>query len=585
MALSDLFIDPTTLPDGGYGFVQLLFLLIGYCFILFKSSKMIADGSEMLLLIASPGIVALVLSVLGAVPDGAIVLMSGLGPDAQEQLNVGIGTLAGSTIMLLTLPYAACIWLGRVDIEPTTGKPAYSKEQKLTLGLGWRHDYLHTGVQVAKDVPVNAKLLMLSALTYLLINSPAWAVPSGNSGAAKGCAIAGLVLSVLAFLAYCFYQVYSASAEAAQQARVQAARKLAVSKQVISVAGLLHLQHAQGGDIAEDPVSIEALRAIFRQHDLDESGELDKTEVKAMLHQLGFPNNSSTVSYILTEVGGADQRISFEEFVSFIQNAVQEARQRTAAGAGGAAVTAAGARPLKRAGSLNSGAGAGVAAATEAAEIEAGQALLSHQHSSAAHAQPLKRSSSLGSKKGGDAAEEEEEEEEDEDEEEEHHLTPFQIKMKAGFLLLMGVGLCTVFSDPVVDVISELGSARRLNVPPFYLSFILTPLVSNASEVIAAVIFASRRTSSSISLTYNQLLGAAIMNNTFCLAIFLALVVLQGLKWTFSSEVTAILAVELVVGVMALKRQAKGWQLFIPLLCYPFSLVLVYLLDNYAGWQ
>ena len=28
---------------------------------------------------------------LGAVPDGAIVLFSGMGPDAQSQLSVGIG--------------------------------------------------------------------------------------------------------------------------------------------------------------------------------------------------------------------------------------------------------------------------------------------------------------------------------------------------------------------------------------------------------------------------------------------------------------------------------------------------------------
>ena len=39
-------------------------------------------------------------NLLAAVPDGAIVLFSGLGADAQEQLNVGIGTLAGSSIMV-----------------------------------------------------------------------------------------------------------------------------------------------------------------------------------------------------------------------------------------------------------------------------------------------------------------------------------------------------------------------------------------------------------------------------------------------------------------------------------------------------
>lgn len=72
-----------------------------------SASNMISDGSELLLLVpAVAGIVgSVVLPVLGAVPDGAIVLFSGMGDDAQNQLSVGVGALAGSTIMLLTIPW------------------------------------------------------------------------------------------------------------------------------------------------------------------------------------------------------------------------------------------------------------------------------------------------------------------------------------------------------------------------------------------------------------------------------------------------------------------------------------------------
>lgn len=68
---------------------------------------MISNGSELLLLVpAVAGIVgSVVLPILGAVPDGAIVLFSGMGDDAQEELSVGVGALAGSTIMLLTIPW------------------------------------------------------------------------------------------------------------------------------------------------------------------------------------------------------------------------------------------------------------------------------------------------------------------------------------------------------------------------------------------------------------------------------------------------------------------------------------------------
>jgi hypothetical protein len=49
------------------------------------------------------------------VPDGAIVLFAGMAPAnvVQKQLAVGVGTLAGSTIMLLTLPWFLSILAGR----------------------------------------------------------------------------------------------------------------------------------------------------------------------------------------------------------------------------------------------------------------------------------------------------------------------------------------------------------------------------------------------------------------------------------------------------------------------------------------
>merc|ERR1719253_2600002 len=98
---------------------QLALLFFGYAYILLNASSMIADGSELLLLIPSiAGMVgSVVLPVLGAVPDGMMVLFSGMGADAQNQVAVGVGTLAGSTIMLLTLPWIVAVYFGRVNID------------------------------------------------------------------------------------------------------------------------------------------------------------------------------------------------------------------------------------------------------------------------------------------------------------------------------------------------------------------------------------------------------------------------------------------------------------------------------------
>ena len=70
---------------------------------------------------------SVVLPVLGAVPDGAIVLFSGLGPDAQEELSVGVGALAGSTIMLLTVPWALSVFAGRVSLDDQGLCPVIAK--------------------------------------------------------------------------------------------------------------------------------------------------------------------------------------------------------------------------------------------------------------------------------------------------------------------------------------------------------------------------------------------------------------------------------------------------------------------------
>ena len=91
-------------------------------------------------------------------------------------------------------------------------------------------------------------------------------------------------------------------------------------------------------------------------------------------------------------------------------------------------------------------------------------------------------------------------------------LTPLQIKAKALAVLSVGMVLCVLFSDPMVDALTEIGN--RWGISPFYVSFIVTPVVSNASELLSSLQFSARKTRRSIDMTYSQLLGAATMNNT-----------------------------------------------------------------------
>ena len=128
---------PFSSGDWAWGLVQVLSLTTVYAYLLYTATNMLSEGSELLLLVPSmAGIVgSVVLPILAAVPDGAILggaatvaqmavcpggstadgrakggayaqagscspspqagaILSGLGPDVQTRLPVGLGALA-----------------------------------------------------------------------------------------------------------------------------------------------------------------------------------------------------------------------------------------------------------------------------------------------------------------------------------------------------------------------------------------------------------------------------------------------------------------------------------------------------------
>lgn len=188
---------------------------------------------------------------------------------------------------------------------------------------------------------------------------------------------------------------------------------------------------------------------------------------------------------------------------------------------------------------------------------------------------------SLESAPVSDAADDDDDDaDEDEEElpEEFQNLPPDEqrrkILMSAGQQMAMGTILVLIFSDPMVDVLSKIGQV--INISPFFVSFILAPLASNASELIAAAKLASKKTSKTITYSLQTLEGAACMNNTFCLGIFYALIIKQGLAWKFTAETLVIVLVQLAMTVIVLYDYTqKTTCAFFIISLYPLSLVFV----------
>jgi len=130
-------------------------------------------------------------------------------------------------------------------------------------------------------------------------------------------------------------------------------------------------------------------------------------------------------------------------------------------------------------------------------------------------------------------------------------------------------------SDPFVDVLGVWG--KRLGIPGFYVSFVVAPFASNASELLSAYVYAKKKTKSALTTSVSTLIGAACMNNTFVLAIFFGLIYFKGLAWEFTAETISIVTVQFLIGIMAITSKpsmsySKG---LIVLACYPLCLGIV----------
>jgi len=337
--LDKILISPSSLENEEGGVFKILFLMLVYGFILFKASNLISDGSELLLLIPSvAGIVgSVVLPILGAVPDGMIVLFSGLGDDAANQLSVGIGALAGSTIMLLTIPWFFSLLAGRVSLD-SDGTGYYKKKEKL-VAPKW--SLLHTGTNVKPGLRYSAFMMIITSISYLLIQGPAFkysgrtneesdssesdTVTSSEVQSEHWWALAGFISSLVLFIVYLVYQVKTANSESKKD-KIAQVQHDAVCKSLMSVSAVFAEQLFSKEDHPDERSELmmqgtvkarfdSLLREFFNRHDLDGNGVVDATEMKGLLADLGeYPTKEEFDTLMNQMDANHDGTIQYSEF-------------------------------------------------------------------------------------------------------------------------------------------------------------------------------------------------------------------------------------------------------------------------------
>lgn len=532
--MTDLFIDVYSLPDDGYGFFQLLFLTLVYGFILFTAANLISDGSEFLLLIPSiSGMVgSIVLPVLGAVPDAAIVVFSGLGSDAQYQLEVGMGALAGSTILLLTIPWALVIIAGRVDISDE-GKCNYKFPK---LNPPDRFSLFNTGVIVTPQSKTAAIMMICTAISYVIVESAALQYRDSTNLASdeKSYVIAAFAVAILLFVAYLAYSYFDSQSETKSRDEylVQGLIEGKLTMMAV-VTGVVEDGTSKPEDsesstlVSKDSETVKRLKEIlkpsFRKYDRNNSNSLDMEELGALLKDLGETLGPSQLKkYFISADLDKNGLVDFDEYVEFCINYSKNYNEI-----------------YKEA----------------------------TQH-----------------KINGDNEEPKKDDDEEDGEEipEDLIALPYaeqqrSILFRAVWRMLLGTILVVFFSDPMVDCLTAIGD--RIGVRPFYIAFVLAPLASNASEIVASYKYAMKKTSSSVGISMAALLGAAIMNNTLVFGVMMIVIFVQNLYYMYFAETLAILIVEAAVATYVIvKNNHLVLDAFVLISFYPISIVIVYFL-------
>jgi len=550
---STFFIDPEGMTP-----LQLVFVFLVYGYVLFVSADMIGDGAELLLLV--PGyadmVGSIVLPILGAIPDGMMVLFSGIGPIeiAQENVAVGVGALAGSTIMLLTLPWILSVFAGQVDMDASGKCVGYSKPGGKRLTQGNPHG---SGLQFNEGVTKNAYLMLITSLGYFVIQIPAYMVddqktkaeyPSTaayiaavefESSSENQYALVGFGVTMFLFFFYMYLQYVAALKKAPCMSCLKfllppppPPLDIALVKQHGVLPLIDHYRQnfektSNLGDGPESPLSKgsklpqdlnAALKSLFNEF-AAKTPDCDGLHPQDMRELLRVTGLSYTPDAFKVHFDKADKdhggSLDKAEFLDFFYDMIT------------------------------------------------GKEALPHET-------PAPAAAAAG---GGD-----DDEEEDEMPEEFKDLPPAeqqkQIIKASVKQMLMGTFLVLIFSDPMVDVLAQIG--KMTGVPAFYVSFILAPLASNASELVCSMSLASKKTQGSITQSLQTLEGAACMNNTFCLGIFFFLIYYQGLAWKFTAETLCIFFVQFLMFLIVVSGSTQTKKTgFVIFLLYPLSLVFV----------
>jgi len=522
-----------------------LFLIAVLGTILAFSAKTIADGSDLLLEVLHPGVIGgFVIPLLGALPDALIILVSGIGDEVEDEISVGMGTLCGSTIMLLTIAWSGGLLAGRTDII---------NHKSVDKQLNHKWNIIKTGVTTIPDIRANAIIMVVTLLPYFiimiisLIDFPRTIDPVEKEDMEDEYVMASFIFTFVFFVVYSIYMVFNTTV---QENRIRAARR----RLVMDMVAQLFVQSIRESHQAEliegmEDVMATSSRSPHRLHFSE-----DDPLTKGLLQAANHPEDDNSVNIALI----TDQMVNGGNF-NELYNLARKWKRRAQ-------------HTVNYSILAKEKAEAAVAGIEDQDEAKA--KMNSEIENSMASLQSLGSEAATLALQEGQKKDDGDDDDEG-DSKESGKQGKVKIILKACVLLALGAGGAAVFSDPMVDAIVNMSVVA--GIPKFFISFVVTPFASNASELIASLYFCAKRTSQSVSVAMAAVYGAVTMNSTLNLGILLLLMWRQDIYWKFTAEAIPMILIVFAVGICAsVKNTFLTLEGLIVFALYPISIGLTY---------
>ncbi|KAB1216626.1 hypothetical protein CJ030_MR4G007832 [Morella rubra] len=189
--------------------------------------------------------------------------LSGSTETAQSQVSVGMGLLAGSTVMLLTIIWGTCIIVGKCDLVDSIAKDAQD-----TKGFSLTESGVSTDIWTSYA----ARIMVISVIPFLIVQIPQ--LFSSTSGSLA--VLIGLIFSLILLITYCAYQVL--------QPWIQR-RRIDYAKHKHVIFGLLsHVRDRFGRLLGEDgEPDREVIEKLFSAIDTNEDRNISEGEFRAFI--------------------------------------------------------------------------------------------------------------------------------------------------------------------------------------------------------------------------------------------------------------------------------------------------------------